>query len=358
MAVAVAGKRVGQATVAFERPPALVGAASVVGPREGRGPLGREFDVVKDDDLLGEASWEKAEARMLVEACRTALRKANLQAHDVDYLLAGDLLNQLVSASCAARDLSLPYLGLFGACATIVEALALAAMLIDGGFARFVLAASSSHHNAAERQFRFPTEFATQRPPTAQWTVTAAAAIVVAAEGAGPVLTHATVGRVVDMGAQDVNDMGAAMAPAAADTVWQHLRDLGRQPRDCGLILSGDLGHHGARLARELLGRTGVDIGSAYADCGALVFGAEQDAHAGGSGSGCAAAVFASHVLPRLQRGELDAALVVGTGALFSPTVVQQGETIPCVAHAVAVRGPGAYGAGPGVGPERGDARA
>lgn len=338
MAVA-AGKRVGQATVAFEHPPAVVAAAAVVGPHEGRGPLGRDFDVVKKDDLVGEKSWERAEAVLLTEACRLALDKARLQPRDIDYLLAGDLLNQIVSASCAARDLSIPFLGLFGACATIVEALALAAVLLDGGFARAVLAASSSHHNAAERQFRFPTEFGAQRQPTAQWTVTAAGALVVAAAGDGPAITHATVGRVVDMGVQDANDMGAAMAPAAAETIWQHLSDLGRRPADYGLILTGDLGNHGARLCRELLARSGVEAGPAFADCGAMVFDATQDAHAGGSGSGCAAAVFSSGILPRLASGELSSVLLVGTGALFSPTLCQQGMSIPCVAHAVTVRG-------------------
>ncbi|MCL6450121.1 MAG: stage V sporulation protein AD [Acetobacteraceae bacterium] len=342
----MAGKRVGKSTVAFARPPVVVAAGSVVGPMEGKGPLGSEFDVVKSDNVLGEGSFEKAEASLLREACEIAAYKAQVPMSRVDFLLAGDLLNQLISANFVARDLGVPFFGLFGACSTLVEALILGAMAIDGGFASRVLAACSSHHEAAERQYRFPVEFATQRPPTAQWTVTGAGAALLAESGQGPVITHATVGSVVDMGLKSPNDMGSAMAPAAAETIWRHLQDLGREPRYYDLIATGDLASLGKEVAEDLLRRVGVDVSGVYDDCGRMIYSPGQDAHAGGSGGGCQAAVFCGPLVKRLKAGELRRVLLVGTGALFSPTSCQQGQTIPAVAHAVALEGPGRGGEG------------
>lgn len=300
--------------------------------------LASTFDWVMPDLLFGEQSWEKAERKMLQECARLTLMKINLQPDQIDYFLAGDLLNQIISANYSARELEIPFLGLFGACSTFVEASLLAGMLIDGGFAGRVLIAASSHHNTAERQFRFPIEQGVQRPPSAQWTVTGSGAILWDKEGEGPCLTAGTVGKVVDLGSSDPNDMGSAMAPAAADTLLNHFQDTGRQPSYYDLILTGDLGVVGSAALIRLLEQRGCQLGSNYYDCGILIYDlTKQDMHSGGSGCGCSAAVFSGLIMKGLRDRKYHRVLMVATGALMSPTSSQQGETTPGIAHAMAI---------------------
>jgi len=331
-------KRLGQQTVVFSQPPVIISVASVVGPMEGKGPLGQQFDVVKSDRLLGQKSWELAEKILCEEACDLAIKKAGLSPQEIDFFLAGDLLNQIITANFSAETLGVPFLGLFGACSTLAEGLALGGMLIDGGFASVVLAGCSSHHDTAERQYRYPTELGVQRPPTAQWTVTGAGATVVGTKGPGPRLTHATVGKVISMGLKDPSDLGSAMAPAAAQTIWQHLQDSGRSPDYYDVIATGDLGAVGHPICRKLLADRGLSLGENFTDCGLLIYDRQrQRVDAGGSGCGCSAVVYAAHFVPRLVAREIRHLLLVPTGALFSPTSWQQGQSIPAVAHAVAL---------------------
>lgn len=333
-----APKRVGQYTLQYANPPVVVATASIVGPKEGEGPLGDSFDMVVADSYFGEQSWEKAERKMLEEAVKMVMAKAQLKPQDVDFLLAGDLLSQTISANYAARALGIPFLGLYSACSTIYEGMTLAAILIDGGFAHHVVTAASSHYDTSERQFRFPTEQGIQRPPTAQWTVSGAAAVLMAPVGNGPRITQATVGRVVDMGIKDPNDMGAAMAPAAVDTIGRHFQDTGRNPIDYDLIITGDLGRVGHEIATQLLGSQGYDVSRNFSDCGILIYDHQrQDTHAGGSGCACSAVVFAGHLMGKLNQGEYKRILGVGTGALFSTTSTQQGESIPGIGHGVVI---------------------
>lgn len=336
-------KRMGRQTVMFRDPPVIIGSATIVGPQEGKGPLRDDFDVVKEDKLLGQKSWEQAESQMLQEAALLALKKAALEPKDVDFLLAGDLLNQIISANFAARELALPFIGLYGACSTMALSLALGSMLVDGGYASRAVCAVSSHFDTAERQYRYPTEFGAQRVPTSQRTVTGAGAAILAEGGTqpGPAVTHATFGNVVDLGVKDPNDMGSAMAPAAAQTLWQHLEDTGRTAADYDLILTGDLGDVGRELCTQLAGRSRIDLAKRYEDCGCLIYGKDQDVHAGGSGCACSAVVFLGHFLPAIRQGKYRRVLLIATGALFSPTTQQQGESIPCIAHAIAVEGGG-----------------
>lgn len=330
-------KRVGKHTIMFTNPPVIAATASIVGPKEGRGPLGATFDKVLADTYYGESSWEKAEQKMLAEAIQMVLDKAGKKPEDVQFLLAGDLLNQTISANFSARKFNIPFLGLYGACSTMFEGLALAAMLVDGGFADNVIAATSSHYGTSERQYRYPTEQGTQRPMSSQWTVTGAAAALVSRYGEGPRITHATVGRVVDMGLRDANDMGSAMAPAAVDTLVRHFQDSARGPQDYDLIVTGDLARVGSTLAVQLARAQGYDLSKNYTDCGLLIYADDQDTHAGGSGCACSAVVTAGHLMQQLARPEVKRILGIGTGALFSPTSIYQGETIPCIGHAVAL---------------------
>ncbi|MDH7479981.1 MAG: stage V sporulation protein AD [Syntrophomonadaceae bacterium] len=332
-----ASKKIGSQSWRLENPPVIVASASIVGEMEGQGPFGRSFDYVLEDSYFGEKSWEKAESKMLRETVKLSLRKSGLGPEDVDFMLAGDLLNQIVAANFAARELNIPFLGLYGACSTMAESLAIGSMLIDGGFASRVVAASSSHHETAERQYRFPTELGTQRPPWSQWTVTGAGAVLLAREGRGPVVTHLTLGKVMDLGATDANDMGSAMAPAAADTLISHFKDTGRQPGDYDLMITGDLGKVGLSIARDLLQKEGFAVGDNFDDCGVLIYYPEQDAHAGGSGCGCSAVMLCGPLLQRLADGNYQRILLVGTGALLSPLTVFQGETIPAIAHLVVI---------------------
>lgn len=329
---------VGKQTWQFQSRPVLLAAGSVVGPKEGQGPLGQDFDAVIDDAYFGQDSWEKAERRFLEEAAQVAMTKANVTGDQIDVMFAGDLLNQIVTSNFAARTLAIPFLGLFGACSTSMESLALAALAVDAGFATHALAATASHNSTAERQFRYPTEYGGQKPPTAQCTVTGGGAAIVGKAGAGPVITHATIGKVVDLGVKSPFEMGPAMAPAAADTIARHFQDTGRTPDDYDLIVTGDLARVGQPLAAELLEQESLYLGDKFKDCGILIFDPDQsEVFSGGSGCACCATVTYGHLLKRMEKGELDRILVCATGALLSPLSSQQGESIPGVAHAVVI---------------------
>lgn len=330
-------KRIGMQTMVIQRA-AIHSYAAVVGKKEGEGPLGNEFDDVIVDDTLGQKSWEKAESEMFLDVVKRCVTKSGKRMEDVEFLLGGDLLNQIISSSFAARQIGRPFLGLYGACSTMAESLALGAMMVDGGFSDCLMCATSSHFCTAERQYRFPLEMGTQRPPTSQWTVTGAGATMLVSSGGGAHISGVTIGQVVDFGIADVNNMGAAMAPAAAHTFVTHLTDTGRKPEDYDLIVTGDLGAIGTKLFLELVGEEGINLPQdRHLDCGLAIFAPEQDTHSGGSGCGCSASVLNSHILTKLFSGELKRILFMATGALLSPTSSQQGETVPSIAHAVVI---------------------
>ncbi|MBR2783536.1 MAG: stage V sporulation protein AD [Firmicutes bacterium] len=322
----------------FPRPPRIISAAAVAGPREGRGPLGPLLDHVFPALRWGRCSFEQCEQQMQRKAVELALSKAGLAAADIDLLAAGDLLNQITPSGFTARALDIPFWGLFSACATMGEALAVTALAVASGAAERALAAAGSHTCTAERQFRYPNEYGAQKPPSAQHTVTAYGAALLGSSGGKTGIAAVTLGRVRDEGVRDPFQVGAAMAPAFAHTVAVHLAERGVRPEHYDLILSGDLGRDGLALGRELLRQAGVDIAeSRLADCGLLLRGGADARCAGASGCGCAAAVACSWLLRRLDRGELRRVLLCPTGALFSPTASQQGETIPGICHAVAL---------------------
>ncbi len=331
-------KRIGKQTIFLESKPRIISTFSIVGPKEGKGPLKNFFDVILQSDKNGKDSFEKAESAMLYSAVTESIKRAGLKEQEIDYLLAGDLLNQLASSSFAARDVDIPFLGLYGACSTMTESLSIAAMLMDGGFAKYVVAATSSHFSSAERQFRFPLEYGSQRPPTAQWTVTGAGSMVLGKEGNYPYITYVTTGKVKDYGIKDPNNMGAAMAPAAVDTIKQHFIDTSKDARDYDLIATGDLGKVGKNLTEELLKEYGLDISEKYIDCGDEIFDSElQNTESGGSGCGCSAVVDSGYIYKKILLGEYKKVLLVSTGALMSPTSSLQGESIPGIAHAVTI---------------------
>lgn len=331
-------KRLGAQTVALASPPAVAGYASVVGRKEGDGPLAASFDHIEQDDSFGEKTWEKAETAMQRLALSMALNKAGLAACTLDYIFAGDLLNQCIGTGFALRGQDIPFYGLYGACSTMGESLSLAALLIDGGFARLAAAMTSSHYCTAERQYRMPVPYGSQRTPTAQWTATASGCCILGAQGDGPYITHVTCGRIVDWGITDANNMGAAMAPAAYDTLRAHFTATATDPEDYDLIVTGDLGLLGHQIVTDLFRQDGVDMTKNYTDCGLLLYHLEkQDMHAGGSGCGCSAAVFNGYLLRGLREGRWKRLLFAPTGALLSPTSSFQGESIPGICHAVAL---------------------
>ena len=332
----MAEKLTGQ-TIVFQNPPRIISHASVVGRDEGKGPYGKSFDLVYDNAKCGKESWEKAEKKMVSDAIELAMGKGSLAANNIDLLIGGDLLNQIITANFLARDLDIPFLGVYGACATLVEGMALGAALLDGGFADCTLIFASSHYQTAERQYRTPLEYGAQYPPYKQWTVTGAGAYTLGWLGGEAQLTQATFGSVIDLGVNDPNDMGSAMAPAAADTIIQHFIDLQRGPQDYDLILSGDLGEVGKSLLIELLLEKNLSVKKKLQDCGALIFKGLKGYGAGGSGVGATATMLGSMLIPRLVSGELKRVLLVGTGALLSPVTVKQNESIPCIAHALTV---------------------
>lgn len=329
-------KRIGRRTVALQTPPSVLSFANIGGRMEGQGPLAKYFDELCDDSFFGEKTWEKAEATMQRRVLRRALEQAGLKPGDVDYVLAGDLLNQCIGSSFGLRELGIPFFGLYGACSTMGEALALASLLIDGGFAETVAAQASSHFCTAERQYRMPVPYGSQRTPTAQWTATAAGCCILSNEGRGPAVTHAAIGRIVDRGITDANNMGAAMAPAAYDTLRALFSDTRTSPADYDLIVTGDLGRLGHEVVTDLFARDGVDMTKNYKDCGLLLYDLErQDMHMGGSGCGCSAAVLNGYLLRGMREGKWNRIVFAPTGALLSPTSTMQGESIPGVCHAV-----------------------
>jgi len=336
--------KLGKQTWLFEEPPVIASRSAVVGPTEGAGPLRDDFDIVHEDLFVGEKSWEKAERKLLEEAALLTVQKAGLAMEEVDLFIGGDLLNQIISATFASRTFGIPYLGVFGACSTSMESLALAALAVSTRHADRALAGTCSHNCTAERQFRYPTEYGSQKPPTAQFTVTGAGAALVSRTGEGPRITSATIGRVVDMGLTDPFNMGGAMAPAAVDTIMAHLRDRNVSPGYYDLIVTGDLAAVGVSMARELFAHNGVPIEeTTFDDCGLMIFDRDrQEVFAGGSGCACSATVTYGHLLKRMERGDIGRMLVVATGSLLSPLSVQQKESIPCIAHAVAIEYGGA----------------
>ena len=299
--------------------------------------MGKYVDKTLFDDTFGESTYEKAECKMLAFAARQAIKNAGATEEQTDIFISGDLLNQIISASFAARDFDFPFLGVYGACSTLAESYALAATLIDGGYAERIVAATGSHFSSAERQYRYPLELGNTRPPQAQWTVTGAGGAFFAKEGGQIAVTSATFGKVVDFGVTDVNNMGAAMAPAACDTILTHLRDTHRKATDYDLIVTGDLGALGSRILKDLLWEKGVDVQPNHVDCGEIIYNVIEDEFQGGSGAGCSAVVFNSYIFDKLKKREINRVLLAATGALLSTVSSGQGESIPCICHAVAI---------------------
>lgn len=331
-------KRLGKQTIEFKSRIGIIGSSTVAGQKEAEGPLRDDFDVIMENAEWGEDSWEKTESKMQKTAVIHAVEKAKVNLCEISYIFAGDLLNQCISSTFGLRELEIPFLGVYGACSTMAETLGLAAMTIDGGFSKYSVAVTSSHFCTAERQYRNPLEYGGQRTPTAQWTVTGAGAILLSSSTEHPAITHFTSGKIVDLGISDANNMGAAMAPAAADTLVAHFKDTNRRPDFYDLILSGDLGIVGKSILIDLMLEEGYDITDNYDDCGCMIYDIQkQDMHAGGSGCGCGASTLCGHILNRMHSGELKNVLFMGTGALLSPTSSLQGESIPSVAHAVSI---------------------
>lgn len=329
-------QRIGSHTLRLDVPAYVQSSGAFAGKKEGEGPLKHYFDAIHEEGHLGEDSWEKAESKMQTEAAKTALEKAHVTPDQVQAVFAGDLLNQCISSSFGLRDLGIPYLGQYGACSTMAQSMGLASVFVSTGAADYALAITSSHFCTAERQYRFPLEYGGQRTPTAQWTATGAGAVLLGKYPSPVRITEVTFGRMADLGVTDANNMGAAMAPAAAQTLTDYFTDTGSKPADFDLILTGDLGQVGSSLLRELLRKAGWDIEENHNDCGLMLYDREaQDVHAGGSGCGCSAAVVSGYVLQKLQDGTLHDVLFAGTGALMSPTSSQQGESIPGIAHLV-----------------------
>lgn len=331
-------KKIGKQTVKLENPPTILSTYSIVGPKEGDGPLKEYFDLILEDDLWGEDSWEKAESKIQESAIKAAVSDGGLSLKDIDYLFSGDLLNQIVASGYAARQLAIPFFGLYGACSTMTESLSLGAMIVDGGFGDKVVCATSSHFSSAERQFRFPLEYGAQRPFSSQWTVTGAGATVLSSTGNGPYITYITTGKIVDPGIIDVTNMGAAMAPAAMDTMINHFKDTGYKPSDYDLIITGDLGLVGKAIVLEMMRKENYNLAGIYSDCGVEIFDPKlQDTHAGGSGCGCSATVFNGYVFKEILKGKYKRVLLMSTGALHSTLITQQGESIPGIAHAITI---------------------
>ena len=320
------------------RKPSVIAYAAVVGKAENEGPYGGEFDEVVEDNKAGSDTWEQAESLFQQRAVGHVLRKSGLEPDRIDLMIAGDLLNQCVGSSYGLKDYFIPYLGIYGACSTFAEGLLLSAALVNAEYIDTAIASTSSHFSTAERQFRFPLNYGGVRTPTAQWTATAAGAALVGFSGKPPFIRAATVGKIEDMGITDLNNMGAAMAGAAYDTLTRHMKHRGTHPQDYDVIITGDLGQVGSDLLYDLFQRDGVSLREHHKDCGLMIYDrAAQDVHAGGSGCGCSASMMCGHFFKRIQAGELKRVLYCATGALMSPTVVQQGGSIPGIAHCVEI---------------------
>lgn len=331
--------KLGKYTLELTNEPVITGYASVVGKKEGEGPLKKSFDKIHYDTTVGKETWEQAEINLQKDAVSIALSKANKKAQDINLAFAGDLLNQCISSHYNMREFNIPFLGQYGACSTMAQTLLLSSLMIESGAANAALAVTSSHFCSAERQFRFPLEYGGQRAPTAQWTVTGSGAAIIEANGNGPKICNVTPGKIVDYGITDINNMGAAMAPAAADTIKSFLKDTKTLPSDYDLILTGDLGKVGSELLYDVLKKEKIDIESVHNDCGLLIYDLEnQDVNSGGSGCGCSASVLCSYILNKISCHEYNNILFIATGALMSTTSNQQGESIPAIAHLVNIK--------------------
>lgn len=326
----------GKQSTEFERDVYILGAASIVGQKEGEGPLGENFDKVEQDPMFGQKSWEEAESEMQIQAAKLVLEKCGRKAEDIRMIFAGDLLAQSIASCFGLVDLNRPLYGLYGACSTIGEALSLGAMAVAGGYANYVLSMTSSHFASVEKEFRFPLAYGNQRPPSSSWTVTGSGACIVSSEKSNIKIDGITSGKIVDYGLKDSQNMGGCMAPAAADTIAQNLADFERKPEDYDRIITGDLGSIGKEILLELMKKKGYDIAGNYLDCGMLIFDPNtQDTNAGGSGCGCAATVLASTLLPKLESGEWKRILFVPTGALMSKVSFYEGKSVPGIAQGV-----------------------
>ena len=331
-------KKVGKQSYKLQTPVTILSTASIVGPKEGQGPLCKYFDQFLEDEFWGEKSWEKAESKIIKETTNMAIAKSGVASNEIDFCFAGDLLNQCISSSFGLREINIPFFGVFGACSTFIESMLLGSMCIDGDFAQNVVCSASSHFCSAEKQFRFPLELGNQRPPTSQWTVTGSGSSVLTKDGTGPYITTLTPGKIVDMGIKDANNMGAAMATAAFDTLITHFNDTGRSPSYYDAIFTGDLGYIGKEILIDLAQTKGFNIKANYNDCGVLIFDKEkQDTHSGGSGCGCIASVFSGYIYDLLKKQKYKKVLLIGTGSLMNSTSSQQGESIPGIAHAISV---------------------
>lgn len=326
---------IGKQSISFEKSPCIVSCASIVGQKESNGPLGACFDQIEEDPMAGSDNWEKAESVLQKKAATLALEKAGLKTEDIRYLFSGDLLGQIIASSFGMLQLNIPMFGLYGACSTCGEALSLAAMTTAAGYADYCLAVTSSHFASAEKQFRYPLEYASQRPLSTTWTVTGSGAFVIGQKGSVKI-TGITPGKMVDYGVKDSMNMGAAMAPSAADTIYQHFVDFNRTPDDYDLIVTGDLGIVGRELLLDLLRQKNFDLTEKHFDCGIAIFDdAKQDTHSGGSGCGCSAVTLAGYLMPKLKSGELKRILFLPTGALLSTVSFNEGQSIPGICHGV-----------------------
>ncbi len=322
-------------TIYFKKQPRILATSTVAGTKECEGIIGRYVEKALSDDMFGESTFEKAECKMLTYVINGAIENAHFERKDVDLIVSGDLLNQIISASFAAREFSVPFLGVYGACSTMAESLIVAATFLDGGYFKRIVAATGSHFASAERQYRYPLELGCTRPPQAQWTVTGAGGALLSCEGDGIRVTAGTLGRVVDYGVTDVNNMGAAMAPACADTLLTHFRETGKSPEDYDLIVTGDLGALGSRILKDLTWEKGLDISKNHVDCGEIIYNVIEDEFQGGSGAGCSAVVLNSYLHAKMMSGSFKKILFAATGALLSTVSSGQGESIPCITHAV-----------------------
>ncbi|MBQ6570488.1 MAG: stage V sporulation protein AD [Clostridia bacterium] len=332
-------KKAGKRTIIFDNPPSITGYGSCAGKKEGEGPLGKSFDEVFDDDMLGQKSWEDAEKELQIHSFTKALEKAGKQKDDPDIIFAGDLLNQCIASAYASSGVDCSYMGQYGACSTMAQTIILSSIFCESGAANCAAAITSSHFCSAERQYRNPIDYGGQRTPTAQWTVTGSGSVIIESSAASSIrITAATIGKITDFGICDANNMGASMAPAAAETISDFLADTAISPEKLDLILTGDLGVVGSDLLIKILEQNGIDIKEKHNDCGKMIFDIDrQDVHAGGSGCGCSASVLCGHILPRVESGDLKSVLFVATGSLQSPLSVQQGKSMPAIAHAVLI---------------------
>lgn len=330
----------GRQSFVLDEPPVITTWASIAGKKEVEGPLSHTFDIKCRDTYFGQSTWEQAEKHMQQLILKKLISKAGLSASDIGLVFSGDLLNQCIGSSFSLRNTNIPHLGLYGACSTMAESLLMASMAVGGQFSDRVVAMTSSHFASSERQYRFPLGYGGQRTPTSQWTVTGSGAALVCSSGNGPKITGCTIGTVTDLGIKDANNMGAAMAPSAFQTIRAHMEDLKSDPNEFDLIVTGDLGQTGKELLMELADKDGISLGGKITDCGTLIFdNTTQDVHSGGSGCGCSAITLCGYLLEQLNGGKLKKILFCGTGALLSPTSTQQGLTIPGVCHAVCITG-------------------